>query len=327
MNAGDLEQAARWHSRLQDTPSGASSEATRAGFAAWHNARNVNRGAFAAVTEADDLICEVRADHTLQSLGDEALARAEARGARAPRWGLTGMVAALVIAPVAALTLNHILSPSTAPSTAASTTEVFETAVGQRRVVRLSNAARILLDTASRLTVEGSLLTVRGQAEVTVGRSPIELQMDDARVKIRAGSFNVRVEDGRAELLGQDADAVATFRPPASPHPIVLKHGTLLSLEDGAASVRMSPDPDAVTGWQTGWLSFNNTPLAKAVQEINRYRQQPIRLAGNTAPLRISGSFRTGQGDAFMEAVAATLPATIDRSTVPPKIIVRGPSK
>lgn len=327
MNDDNIEQAARWHARLQDAPDGASSRATRVAFEAWHRARNDNRHAFAAVSKTDKIVRDVRADPALQLLGDEALARAAARGPWRPRWGLAGFVGVMIVAPVAALTLQHVLSPTTMSTTATATPRLFTTATGQRRLITLENGTRVLLDTASELTVDGSMLTVRGQAEVTAGRSPINLQIKDARVAIQTGSFNVRMEEDRAEILAQDTNAIATIGDGSSPHSIVIKSGALLSIVGGIASVAMASDPGAITGWQTGWLQFDDVPLARAVREVNRYRRQPIRLSGDAASLRISGSFRTGSGDTFLDAVAATLPATIDRSSVPPTILVRGASK
>jgi len=329
MNDDDLEQAARWHARLEDVPDGASTKAAHIGFEAWYHERDDNRRAFTAVAEVEGIARDLHAEPALQALADEALARAAARSPWRLRWGLAGLAGAMVVVPVAALTLRHFVSTPSVSSAVAAPSRIYTTAIGQRRLVVLDDATRVLLDTDSRLTVDGSRLTLRGQAEVTAGRSPVQLQMDEARVAIRTGSFNVRMDDERADVLAQDAaaEAIATLGEGSSRRDVVVRRGALLSLADDTVSMTIAADPGSITGWQTGWLQFDDVPLPRAVREVNRYRQRPIRLSGNAAPLRISGSFRTGSGDTFLEAVAATLPATVDQSAESPTILVGGPPK
>ena len=45
------------------------------------------------------------------------------------------------------------------------------------------------------------------------------------------------------------------------------------------------------------------------MDELNRYRRQPIRVAGErAAALRISGSFRTAETSAFVDALTSGFP-------------------
>ena len=134
------------------------------------------------------------------------------------------------------------------------------------------------------------------------------------RSQPRAGDpLNVRTTDTGATILAEGA--TATFRlDEDGAGAIALKPGHVLKLGSARTNPIAAIDPAAITSWRRGWLLFDDVPLAQAAAEINRYRRTPIKLAAGTGDMRISGSFRTdGAGD-FLAAVAATLPATIDRS-------------
>lgn len=74
-------------------------------------------------------------------------------------------------------------------------------------------------------------------------------------------------------------------------------------------------DPDRVTSWQRGQLIFDNTPLAEAVAELNRYSDTKIKLAEPAlANLRISGAFATGRPRVFVQALSSYFPVTVASS-------------
>ncbi len=321
MTRDELERAALWHSRLEDASDGPSRGASEAGFNAWHGMRDDHRRAFAAVAAADAVARELGDEPALRDLGDEALARATAQGRRGPRWGVAALVTALVVLPVAALTIRHVVAPAGHPASAIAPSRVFSTAIGQQRLVTLGEGTQVLLDTASHVAIDGATLTVRGQAAVTAGRSPVGLTVRNAHVVIRVGTLNVRVEGDRAELLAQSRNTVAII------DGVAMKPDDLLSLVEGKSRAARATDPGAITGWQTGWLQFNDVPLTSAVREFNRYRRIPIRVVGEAGSLRISGSFRPGADQAFLDLVDATLPVTIDRAGTAPTIVVSHAAK
>ncbi len=324
MTTNALEQAARWHARLEDAPDGASLDAAQVCFEAWRHTHGGNSRAYAAVAAIDAVACELGSEDALRQMADDALARADARSGNIPRRGAAALIALLVALPVAALTLRHVGSPPSPPGVPMQQSRTFATDIGQRRLVTLGDTTRILLDTASRLTVRGSTLSVQGQALITAGRSPVVLNVGDRRVRIRSGSLNARIEADRVELLAQGAGTEVTVAEGVSAPPAALPPGDLLSIDGGKARVVRAPDPGAIAGWQTGWLQFDDVPLARAVREVNRYRPVRIGIVGDVAPLRISGSFRTGSDDTFLDLVAATLPVRINRAGGRPRIVATG---
>jgi transmembrane sensor len=65
-------------------------------------------------------------------------------------------------------------------------------------------------------------------------------------------------------------------------------------------------DVAARTGWRSGRLSFDGTPLSQAVAEINRYSRTKVVLdPAAPAQQRVTGSFKVGDTDSFVSAVGA----------------------
>ncbi|HZZ33634.1 MAG TPA: iron dicitrate transport regulator FecR, partial [Phenylobacterium sp.] len=60
------------------------------------------------------------------------------------------------------------------------------------------------------------------------------------------------------------------------------------------------------TSWTTGRLRFRETPLATAVEEVNRYSRAKIVLDdARVQSVRVNGVFDTGDSRAFLSAVTA----------------------
>jgi transmembrane sensor len=63
--------------------------------------------------------------------------------------------------------------------------------------------------------------------------------------------------------------------------------------------------PSQATAWESGRLTFDDEPLAVAVERVNRYGATPVRLGdARAAAHRVSGLFDAGDTAAFVEAVS-----------------------
>ena len=72
-------------------------------------------------------------------------------------------------------------------------------------------------------------------------------------------------------------------------------------------------DQQRLLKWRDGLIEFDNTSLADAVAEFNRYSTQTISIDDpNIATLPISGVFRTNSQRKFVEAVTSLHPVTIE---------------
>ena len=66
-----------------------------------------------------------------------------------------------------------------------------------------------------------------------------------------------------------------------------------------------SEEHEVVTAWRQGQLILNETPVAEALNEMNRYSNNKIRLASSlAAEAKLSGVFRLSDSRAFAESVA-----------------------
>ena len=61
-------------------------------------------------------------------------------------------------------------------------------------------------------------------------------------------------------------------------------------------------EAEEVLSWRTGYLTFDETALADAVAEFNRYTPRPIVIDDRElAGLRITGTFRASHAEDFVE--------------------------
>ncbi|MGK2257020.1 MAG: transmembrane sensor, partial [Brevundimonas sp.] len=94
------------------------------------------------------------------------------------------------------------------------------------------------------------------------------------------------------------------------------------SLAPGQQVVTAAPSPKvaavdlpAATSWTTGRLTFEGTPIAVAVAEVNRYTRQPIELRDERiSSIRVSGAFDAGDIDGFVAALQDLYPLEARRA-------------
>jgi transmembrane sensor len=61
--------------------------------------------------------------------------------------------------------------------------------------------------------------------------------------------------------------------------------------------------------WEGGELVFNDEPLVRALERVNRYAETPVTLGDPAAgQVRVSGVFNAGDTAAFVEGVTAAFP-------------------
>lgn len=186
----------------------------------------------------------------------------------------------------------------------------YATEVGEQRLVRLEDGSQIRLDTASRVLV--SLGRERRRVELAQGQAlfsvapdasrPFVVEAGPARVTAVGTVFAVRREAGATSVtLVSGTVDVASVAAPAVPERR-LAAGQQALVSRRRQEVR-AVDPALQTSWTEGRLIFRETPLAAAVDEVNRYLTSPVVLdAGGLSSVPVSGVFETGDRDAFVAA-------------------------
>ncbi|MBN9466266.1 FecR domain-containing protein [Brevundimonas sp.] len=192
--------------------------------------------------------------------------------------------------------------------------DVYQTGVGELRVVELDDGSRVQLDTASRLKVrftdgERRIELTQGQAYFEVAHDtarPFIVSTSDASVTAIGTVFEVR-RVGPETRVVLVSGAVDIRQAGAATSPQRLAPNQESAIRDGRTQVR-PVDAQASTSWTSGELTFVDTPLAEAVAEVNRYLLDPIVLdAPNASSTSINGVFRSGDRTAFVSAAAHLL--------------------
>ncbi|MFT3978353.1 MAG: FecR domain-containing protein, partial [Sphingomonas bacterium] len=197
-----------------------------------------------------------------------------------------------------------------APVVAQAPATLYQTARGEQRTIRLADGSEVTLDTATRLEVapsgpERRLRLLGGQAFFRVAKDhahPFVVAVGANAVTALGTRFAVRTDIDRFSVtLVEGSVRVDT---PAAGRATILKPGSMLT--EQAHEVTVSAANDRATGWMSGRLKFEATPLAVAVAEMNRYAARKLVLADPALADRpISGVFRTDGAPAFVRALEA----------------------
>lgn len=200
----------------------------------------------------------------------------------------------------------------------------YVTGVGERRTVRLPDGTSVTLNTRSRLVVAFTparrlVRLIRGQAlfEVAHDRDrPFTVEAADRQITALGTVFEVRVDPGRVNVVLFQGRVVVDRAPEAASGyevtPVasaILKPGEQFSAELGTPQKVGAVDVERQLLWRDGFVEFDDEPLGHAVAEINRYASRPVTLSNDgVAALHVSGLYRTGSPDQFVDAVQGILP-------------------
>ena len=328
-----LAEASAWRVALFE----ADLEAT-ADFETWLAADLRNAEALRQVSGTWDRFGEVALEPEFIIARRDALERArrhrQRRFAGSPRWNwsMAGIAASLLVLVLAGPLVGFGLWR-------AIRADVYQTALGERRTVTLSDGSRIALDSDSLLKVrlgERARLIdlVRGQARFDVAhdaRRPFTVHARDKTVVATGTSFNVDLMganvivtliEGRVSIL-QDRP-VHFSAAAAQPAPVLvakLVAGQQLiapGFAPGQPEASIAPvllqkaSIERATSWETGQLVFDNEPLATVVARVGRYSDRPIVADENVSGLKVSGVFDAGDLTTFVDAVQRVLPVAAE---------------
>lgn len=172
------------------------------------------------------------------------------------------------------------------------------------------------------------VVTAYNRRFVAVGTA-FDVRLDGAQINVTMIEGTVRVERKMnltatagatpasmrsTSATQKSADARKESDPPVSPIPVVttLTAGEQLTVDNESQDHVRSADPERVTSWRRGRVIFENTRLADAVAEFNRYSDTKIELTDSAlADLRLSGGFSTGRPTVFVEAITSYFPIQI----------------
>jgi transmembrane sensor len=202
--------------------------------------------------------------------------------------------------------------------------DLYQTALGERRVVTLEDGSRISLDSDSAVEVSyqersRDLRILRGQARFDVAHDverPFSVAARGQKVIATGTAFNVDLTggtvqvtliEGRVTVLDERKGEADGF---ARPKPVELVAGQQLAINSNSRALRAA-NLEKASAWERGQLVFENETLTSIVSRVNRYSRTRVVVADAKAgALRISGVFNTGDVNGFVDTVTSYLPVT-----------------
>jgi transmembrane sensor len=311
--------AAGWFARRR---SGAFTGRDQAELDAWLDADPEHAEAYAAIERAWGGAGAARADPRVMARRQALL---KARGRRA--FMLRALAASLAVAVLGGGVVG--LQVLTGPKPLA--TQAFRTAVGQRATVTLPDGSMVTLntDTVVRTRADHDRRLVyldKGQAFFKVAhdrRHPFVVAAAGRTVTALGTAFDVRVDHGALRVVlveGKVRVETPAAAPASTPVQKAAPQATATRAQPGqatemvAGSELVAPNDadwrltraDVVreTSWTRGQIIFDNQPLGAVVEELNRYSDQKMVVAGGKlAATPISGTFKPGDLHGFAEAL------------------------
>jgi transmembrane sensor len=194
----------------------------------------------------------------------------------------------------------------------------YETRIGEQRDVLLPDGSRVTLNTDTALKVRYSkarryIEMQRGEAlfavkhdaqwpfDVAAGGTLTRALGTEFNVDLRNSTVTVSVLDGAVRVV--EANEIAAAITPA------LAKGEAVAVRVGERhAAPEKADLRRIDAWRTRRLEFNNTPLAAAVDEFNRYSNTRVVIGTpELEQVRVSGVFRIGDADGFLFSLEQAL--------------------
>ena len=215
--------------------------------------------------------------------------------------------------------------------------QIYETGVGERRVVALKDGSKISLDAATVVKVryaggKRQLWLEHGRAKFDVAKDslrPFSVAAADKMVVATGTAFSVELiktqvrvvlYEGHVAVLKRDVASGAAQASRETPveigqvaaerllvpgRELILPENSPARLAPRAAAVEPA-DPVRSLSWEGGLLVFEDEPLDIVVDRMNRYAVKPLVVGdADTGRLRISGVFRAGDTEGLIQGLAA----------------------
>ena len=323
--------AGEWLVRLQSPKCTGADELA---FKQWRASDPAHDEAYERLTLGDAIMDRLIDEPELQALAQEALQETKPSLLSFS----TGRAAAMVASLIMVVGLSVFLLPKLdklpgagiLPDLTAAEPKVFATAIGERSTISLLDGSEVTLNADSKLEVvfdasQREVVLTRGQAYFRVAKDearPFVVIANDRRIIAVGTEFDVRFrEEGRVDVTlveGRvDVETVSAKRAGRNKK----LRTERLTLEPGEKLIDASASEPSIataviadeTSWMSGKLVFRDTPLPKAVDELNLYSPRKIILAPDPRlnGLEVSGVFRAGRSYTFVGALEAAHPLKV----------------
>lgn len=307
-----LAEAALWCVRLKEQDVSSSAE-----FEAWLASDVRNAAAWQRVEGAWNGLDEVAALPEMIEARRSALNHVQTHHRLSSGFGtmtrkakvIAGVTAAVVLVVLAGL-FTFVWSATT-----------YETALGERRKLTLEDGSNLSLDSGTRVRVhytskERTLTLLQGQARFDVAheaKRKFSVRTGLQEVVATGTAFNIYTSgaetritllNGKALVFSEGAGEARSDQGVPELHA-----GQQYVARAARPPVIRDVNLGAVTAWEFGQLIFDNERLDAVVARVSRYTDVRVKTEDQaTAALRMSGVFKVGDLNSFIDAVTHYLP-------------------
>ena len=304
MSAARIEEtAARWLLRREEP---GWSEADQAALDAWLDESMAHKAAFWRLEHG------WREADRIGALGEAAEMPARVARMDWRAWWKPVAIAASLILTIGIgsyASWPWLNSPAEHPAYAAA--NAVSTPVGGHKVINLPDGSRVELNTASLVRSEvgadrREVWLDRGEAYFEVAHAegrPFVVHAGPRTITVLGTKFSVRRDGDRVTVSVREGRVrVEDATPHGSGRATIIAAGDV-AIAEGPATLIAANSPTRVENalsWRDGTLVFDQSTLAEAAAEFNRYNRRQIVIRDpEAASIRIGGTFQASNVDAF----------------------------
>jgi transmembrane sensor len=191
----------------------------------------------------------------------------------------------------------------------------YSTTIGEQRSMQLSDGTHVALNSETQLTI--AYETARRVVHLTRGEAFFDVAKDAQRpfiviagahrVTALGTSFVVRFDSVRTAVTLLEGK-VAVSGPAddsAAPADVLLNAGQRVVMTPTEPPKVDAPRIEVVTAWRRGEVILDDSPLAEAVAEMNRYDRTVIVIDdAQIEGLLVSGLYHAGDNEGFARTLA-----------------------
>lgn len=245
---------------------------------------------------------------------EAGVSRAERLRALKPSVPRVIKIRPLVLKAAAAVSIVAIVLAVAVRFAAEPHMSTYQTAIGERETLSLSDGSQIELNTSSSLRIARD--TAGRQAWLDGGEAYFQIKHDaqhpfvvvagESRIVDLGTKFTARRFPDHLEVtLVEGSARLETPANAAGTHSAVLQPGDAATVADGLIKITRKPSAVLVDelGWRKGLLKFRYATLSEAAAEFNRYNRTKIIIEDPiVARLTIYGAFAANNAAAFADA-------------------------
>jgi len=200
-------------------------------------------------------------------------------------------------------------------------TQTYATNIGSRKTLSLPDGSQIELNTNTILRMSKAdnrrVWLDRGEAFFQVvhdPKHPFVVDIGQRRITDLGTKFDVRHDDTHLKISVVEGSVSLASKTDGA-QSLILTRGDSVIGNGNVLKVKNTP-PQSVTaelGWRRGVLVFDNTTLAEAASEFNRYTANKIVVADSRAAnMRIVGTFPTDGIEGFLDVAQHILKVRVE---------------